>query len=347
MQSIFTTLFAGLIFFTSSVLASNYEYKRLQKEIEPYLATKRPYPVPAPSEQTSAPRNCKLVHINYLGRHGSRQITSMGDVLSDIINPAIRLGLVSSLNSQSLTVSDNLGLTPLGKILAERLITLHRNYSLDIVVPGQLTQQGIQEQADLGRRLFDNTGLSPKQVKQQISLRSLYAQSTATTRTQESRKAFLDGLASSLETRPESLKVIYDTPTSQEVDRTLHFYDHCKTYLDAKKSVKKASKKHIARLESDTRYHEAARALARAFITPSDNGTNFDQQAIELGNLVYSLCQLDANMSYTMGICPLFFQMKMPFADYLKDKNHFANVKQFYKRGMPVELGSLNRDMTV
>ena len=347
MKSALISLVSGLTLFVNSAFASSYEYERLQKEVEPYLATKRPYPVPTQSEWASVPQDCKLVHINYLGRHGSRQVTTMGDVISDLINPATKLSLISGLSLQDLKPSDNPRLTPLGRILAERLVDLQRNYSNGTLLPGHLTQQGILEQEDLGRRLFDSTGLSPREVKRQISLRSVHAQSTTKSRTQDSRKAFIDGLASSLETRPESLKVTYATPTDQEVDRTLHFYDHCKNFLASKKIYKKASKQHIEQLESHPSYKEATKALARAFITPTDDADSANKEAVQISNLVYSMCQLDANMSYAMGICTLLFKTKAPFVDYLKEKNHFANVKQFYKRGPAPELNGINRNMTI
>lgn len=342
MKPISISLFALLMLLVNSAFGGSYEYQRLQKEIEPYLATKRPYPVPSEIRLASAPGGCQLIHVNHLGRHGSRQVTSAKDFLSDYIHPAIKLGLLTGFGPQHLVPADNVQLTPSGRLLAERLSTLNKHVQQGRFVAASLTQQGVQELEDLGRRLFNNTGLSPVEIKKQISLRSLYAQSTSKIRTQDSRKAFLNGLASSLEVSPESLRTILVTPAPLETDRTLHFYDHCKNYLTSKKAIKKASKKHLARLQDEEKYLKANREIARTFMTALD-----DQQSAELSNLVYSLCQLDANLSYTLGVCPLLLKANSSFASYLKAKSHLANVKQFYKRGLPPELNGLNRDMAV
>ena len=344
-----TTINIALVLLLSSSahsLAGDVNYPALQKHVEPYLSTKAPYPEPKQSQTLPLPDSCQLVHINYLGRHGSRHISKWQDFQEDVIEEAETLGLLEAADD-----SDNL--TPLSIQLIKRIKALNKAYSRSPDLLGSLTLQGLNEQEALGSRLFDNTNLSASEAHKRIKERSIYVETTSVSRTQTSRDAFLQGLAQATNYDRSDLPTYFYTPDPNEVDRRLHFYDHCKNYLDEKKQrsgiAKQLTKTYLARPGNN----EAIEAFGRHFLKSATA-----KQYNKLGKLIYALCRLDANMQYTLNVCPLILQTGKDGKQFMKVMHQTANIKQFVKRGPagpaknatpgdhPAE-NTLNRDMTV
>ena len=338
------TLLLGV---SSHTLAAGTNYPALQKHVEPYLSTKAPYPEPRQGQTLPLPDNCQLVHINHLGRHGSRHITNWQDFQDDILEEAKALGFLENTDH-----SDNF--TPLSIQLAERIKALSYAYSRSPELLGSVTVQGLNEQEALGARLFDNTNLSPKQAREQIKKRSLHVETTSVRRTQTSRDAFLQGLAQATNYDRSEMLIHSHTPDVDDIDRKLHFYDHCKNFLSEKKQRSSLAKRLTKEYLSQPGKTEAIEAFGQHFLKSASA-----KQYNKLGKLIYGLCRLDANMQYTLNVCPLILETGEDGRQFLKVMHQTANIKQFMKRGPsgPVENedpnghpsreNTLNRDMTI
>ena len=310
------------------------------KNIEPWLNTKNPYPWP--ERYAAAPARCDLVHINHLGRHGSRHISSEGDFLEDVMAESQKLGLITFSDDGIAVVSESTSLTLQGQALAKKVIDMQAMYLADKNQFGSITDFGAKELQRHGANLFRNVGLTSSEAYNLIQTRGLKAESTAVPRTQQSRSAFMQGLDKFLGNRNIDTFVKTITPKPNEIDRQLHFYDYCPAYADKKKQAKTAHKK----LNNEAVFNKIH--IQRAFSRLSDvfvPGLEPKAQK-DFATLFHKLCQLDANEGYQLGICQML--LKQPGKTVaLKAISKAADIKQFYKRGPAALYEGVNEFMTV
>ena len=333
----------GSMLITSSLSADvkiTPEQKReIREQVEPYLSVKRPYPFP--KKYASAPAQCRLVHINHLGRHGSRHLTSEKDFQEDVVEVLQDLGLVAFDQGGKARVADNPAITEQGRTLVERMLAINDMYLANPGLFASVTAQGKNELRLQGSRLFMTTGMSQNAIRQQITTRKIRAESTAKERTHTSRTAFLNGLSNSVGIG--SLETFVDeiTPKYDEIDRQLRFYDHCSAYIEKEGPVKAEGKKKIKAVLKQSHVQRAFYRLGNTFVT----GLTPDNQK-ELVMLMYKLCQLDANLDYQLGICSMYLKQGGK-NNSLHAADQSAKIKQFYKRGSAEGYKGMNRAMAV
>ena len=341
----------AVLYISINSSAAEQTHFKPETQIEPYLATKAPYPVPSTSYQVPLQQGCELVHINHLGRHGSRHISKLQDFKEDIVQIADALGL--PMKKSDPLPSD---LTPLGKTLTRRIQALNESYEENPELLGSITIPGFIEQEGLGFRLFENTNLRPDQAWNQIRRRGVVALSTSVSRTQASRSAFLQGLASASGHDRSQLNADIQTPAATEIDRTLHFYDHCQNYIDEKAGRKKLAKTLKKQFLETIKATEITDQFGQHFLTGRSS-----EDYSKLGDLIYGLCRLDANLQYALSVCPLISATGNDGFHFLKLVHKTANIKQFSKRGpsgpnnpdnptdtkKPSDKNTLNQDMAV
>ena len=334
------TLLALLVNTSFAATTVTLEQKQeIREKIEPYLSIKHPYPFP--KQYPEAPAQCQLVHINHLGRHGSRHMTSESDFQENVADVLLELNLVSYDDSGQPEVADNLAITGQGKILVKRILAIRDIYTSTPRLFASVTVQGKDEQRLQGSRLFLSTGMRGSDLQQQIASRRIRAESTVKTRTHTSRAAFLAGLGKAVNIRSLDSFVDMVTPQPGEIDRQLLFYDHCQAYLDrTRKASSKGKGKIKAELEQSY-VQQAFYMLSNIFVIglPSEKRQ-------KLVKLVYKLCQLDANLDYELGICSMLLKQGGK-NNSLQALNQATNIEQFYKRGPASEFEDINRTMAV
>ena len=313
----------------------------MQTRVAPYLATKSPYPEPVLTEIIAAPEHCRLVHINHLGRHGARRLNSLSD-LEEIVDKARDAGLLTGAAHGNLSVAEDAALTDSGKKLAETILALDSEYREEPQLFNMLTPLGIDEQYFLGTRIFSNTGLNKDETWSQIESRSVVARSTAINRARASRQVFLIGLTDSLSKPYQGLNVKKITTAEGEMDRTLRFYDHCGRYQLEKKETKKKSKDLIAVEFEREDVRLALDAFAEHFVT----GLDISQQ-LQLGSMLYKLCQLDASMEYRIGVCAIMLDERQQCRTVFEAFSRATNIRQYYKRGPAPEFNGVSRNMAI
>ena len=135
-----------------------------------YLSSKTPYPYEV-TNYTEVPKGYELVFINYVGRHGSRHLSSKKyDItLFDLLSIAEKDGEITDAGKEL-------------KVEVEKLLKAEAgNYGL-------LTIKGKKELENIGRR----TGINYKKLFSERN--EVIANATCSDRAQESRDEFLKGL---------------------------------------------------------------------------------------------------------------------------------------------------------
>ena len=189
-----------------------------QLNAQDFLGTKTPY-YPQQKKYNKAPKGYKPVFINYVGRHGSRFMTSAG---SDV--------LVINVLQQA---EDQHALTKDGAIILSLLMHLD---SIQKDNYGSITLLGKQEQHDIAARMQHN-------FPEVFQNRKLIIEMTEKQRTQQSAYAFLSGLKNYDSSQIEA--TIFHSTT----DSILRFYDLSLAYNSYLKSD--AVTKHIDSLQQD------------------------------------------------------------------------------------------------
>lgn len=172
MKKLLYTLLFALTIFTSCTNQKKLDISAFETKNKyfTYLSSKTPYPYET-KEYTKAPKDYDLVFINYVGRHGSRHLSSSkyDKTLFELLSIAEKDGEI----------------TDLGKELKNEISKLMKveegNYGL-------LTIKGKKELENIGRR----TAINNEKLFTQKS--QIIAHATYSDRAQESRDEFLKGL---------------------------------------------------------------------------------------------------------------------------------------------------------
>ena len=322
----------------------------LAHSIAPLLSIKTPYFSTPRATPPSAPENCRLIHINHLGRHGSRHIANIKKFEREILARAIRLGLVnnrskeatSSLLTSELSAPEKPH-TPEAKWLSEQVMRLAALYKANPQLPGRLTELGKTELEKLGQRLFTYTGLDREEAASLVRSRKITAATTALVRTQTSRDHFLKGMRQFLNIQPEALQLELITATYGEPDPQLQPYNICSKHLTRLSRLKQ-----LGNLKAEE-------YLMRSPLKEGGNTTNIflkeptDSQQQDLTSLLYSLCQMDADDSYRLGLCS-YISSKIGYSSMItlfQNHSRAANIKIFYLTGPAKEFDDTNRLMMI
>jgi hypothetical protein len=259
-----------------------------QKAFHPhdYLGTKTPYPVP--EDVNLNLDQCEVIHINHIGRHGSRHMNKtkkIDDLAAIVAEASKQRGFKGPLAPKLL-----------------RLLTRAKAVEKAEVL-GQLTKQGADEHRGIGKRMYNKF---PDLFSKSPASKALMMQSTHKQRTQDSLKAFLSGLAES----DQSLTKRAQISASEKgmCDPSLRFFDSCNSYqkyFSEDRPWKEDLEKAVWQPEAK---HEVKNVLLR-FFTPSFIDTLDDKEQIDIVSSILALCQLDFNINKDLasnGFCSFF-----------------------------------------
>ncbi len=316
-----------------SLIRANTEEQQLQvlrETIEPNLATKRPYT--EPESLPPQPEQCTLVHINHLGRHGSRYPGSPEVAQKDYLQPSKNLGLLDN--------NDTVRLTEYGQQLQAILQQQQALYLSETGTPaGEITPQGERELAGIAARMISSSGYSKEQFLELLKQRSGTASTTTVHRTQTSREAFLESWQKELGSN--ALNLTLATPPPDFPDTTLQFYQVCGNLAQNWKKSVNDNRDKITAASNDPNNAEDLRNFADFFI----EGLSL-KEARDFGKLAYNWCVLDANQDYQLQLCSLF--TKAPdYQSIFEIYGEAASLSHFYGRGPAPALKSLNRDSAI
>ena len=300
----------------------------LRTTIEPTLSTKRPYH--PPEVLPEHPKHCTLLHINHLGRHGSRYAKDDRTMTVEHFQPAKEIGLLDDPTAR---------LTEKGELLRSILQQQQAFYTPEYSLAGEITAQGEQEQAGIAERLITGSGLSRATFLEQLMKRSGTARSTMVHRTHTSRAAFLESWKRALNSSYLNLNIL--TPAPGERDNELQFYRMCDLVANAWKPSVRNHQTEINSAVNDPENRKKFVTFANDFIfglTP--------QQASSFASLAYHWCALDANQSYKLGLCKLFIQAP-EYQTAFEANNERTSLAFFYGRGPVSELNHANRDSAI
>ena len=208
-----------------------YIHLQAQETVPLYLGTKTTYR-PLQAKHTAPPKGFTPMFINYVGRHGARFMTKPG---SDILQQAEQQN----------------ALTETGKKVRQTAMQFadaeKNNYE-------NITSPGAQEQKGIGARMFH-------EYKSVFDKKEIDVLMTTKVRTQQSAKAFLQGL-------PDSVKEnIHQNILPDSSDAMLRFYDMSPAYDAYVQS--KMVKQHLDSLQDDKRMTEAAKQVCNKIFTSS------------------------------------------------------------------------------
>ncbi len=302
----------------------------LRETIEPNLATKRPYP--EPESLPPQPEQCTLVHINHLGRHGSRYPGSPEVAQKDYLEPSKALGLLDEKNTIRLTES--------GEQLQAILQEQQALYLSESETPaGEITEQGERELAGIAARMIYSSGYSTEEFLAQLKQRPGTASTTTVHRTQTSREAFLESWHKELNSN--ALHLTLATPPPDNPDVTLQFYQVCGNLAQNWKKSVNENRDKISAASNDPANEQGLRNFADYFV----EGLSL-KQARDFGKLAYNWCVLDANQDYQLGLCTLFTEAP-DYQSIFEIYGEAASLNHFYGRGPAPALTSLNRDSAI
>lgn len=205
MKRLLYTLVLALTIFTSCTNEKKVDITAFETKDKhfTYLSSKTPYPYET-TEYTKAPKGYYLVFINYVGRHGSRHLSSSkyDKTLFELLSIAEKDGEI----------------TPLGKELKDEIGRLMK---VEEGKYGLLTIKGKKELENIGRR----TAIKNEKLFTQKP--QVIAHSTYSDRAQESRDEFLKGLTKEI----NSVSVTSDFYEELK-DPYLRPYDIAKKFIE-------------------------------------------------------------------------------------------------------------------
>ncbi len=250
-----------------------------------YLATKSPYEAPSHTPASDM-GECRAIHINHLGRHGSRYAVNNHDI--DNLAPMV-----------ARAQRENALKEPLGAELVTFLDKARLANSHNL---GKLTEQGRQEHRGIAERMYKNF---PELFSQTPHHKIITLRNTHIQRTKDSLDAFLGRLS---EFEPSLLQRTQISSTqSHECDPLLRFFDNCNAY------ERYVSEHSWAPQVKDAVWGAAAQRqilefLSRIFSDEFINELGTKKQK-QLAHNIYSLCQLEADVDQTKiktGFCSFF-----------------------------------------
>lgn len=253
-----------------------------------YLATKTPYEEPKlSSKNIRGLEQCSVIHINHLGRHGSRYQVKFSE-LENLNALVTQAGLESALTR------------PHGL----RLAALLKN-TLKIENPsnrGQLTEQGKNEQRGIAARMYEDF---PELFSKSSPDKPILLEHTYINRTKDSLMAFLESLSAHEPNLTARARIISHEQGS--CDSHLRFFDGCNAYKKYTHEHKYTSiiEKAIWQPEA---HQEIKNILSRVFSANFVTQLSTQKQK-EIARNIYSLCQLDADIDKNKleyGFCSFF-----------------------------------------
>ena len=315
-----------------------------QDWLEPFLASKSPYPQPGQYEIPPTDQ-CRLVHINHLGRHGSRYIVDTD--LDELTQTAISFGLVFPAAQPERTFIYTFrksGLTPQGRKLSELLTGMLEDFAKNPEMTGTLTDRGKSEQYEIGYRLFSRSALKKHDVANAIAAHGIDTISVHAERGRNSRDHLLSGLADWLEQEVSGLNVTENTGLAEAFNGQLNAYKFCHSYLKEKPLVEAIGQTKADSYIQNEPQRNAISNIATRFIT----GLPFFRQQ-RLTEMLYELCQLDADNSYNYGFCDLIYPVQdhPVFKEGLKAMNYVSSIHSFYADGPAEQYHDINSNLTI
>ncbi|MBS5316879.1 MAG: hypothetical protein KHY44_10845 [Clostridiales bacterium] len=228
-----------------------------------YLGTEMPYYEKGIQEE-SPPRGYSPIYVNYLGRHGSRYVTSpnQAEVLYSTLDEA------DSRNQ----------LTQSGCILKKQIGDF---LALSEGKYGLLTPLGVKEEQGIARRMYERFP--------QIFGREVRAVSTYVTRAKQSMEAFLEELA---KYTPSNNFVAL---SNGEIDPILRFFDLNLAYLNYKEKGK---------WKDSLRKFEERKNLSMPFMAQFFKSSYKlrQEEALELGTSLYTIYANTFNLTVDLGL---------------------------------------------
>lgn len=275
-----------------------------------HLSTKTPYPSNSSHMEKAAElMECRPIHVNHLGRHGSRHLGKRKDVEN-----------VAEFIAMAKTVNGLKG--PLGQALPEwihRADIMENKSSL-----GKLTEQGHNEQREIAARLYQNYAelFANARANKPIVLQSTHVQ-----RTKDSLNAFLGKLVELSPALAKNTQIMF--ADGDACDPHLRFFDGCNAYEDYKK--KRPWRVTIEQaIFTEATKQSIKRFMERIFTSDLVNHMA-EQETVDLARHFYHLCQLDANIDKNhaaRGFCSLFAQ-----ADEIEPFNLEEDASDYFAKG--------------
>lgn len=262
--------------------ASSFCKRDISYDVLPYLASKTPYPKRSLAQSAGLLSECKPIHINHLGRHGSRHL---GKTLNEEV---VKIIVLASRSGQIKVSGRNV------PSLIQSALALENPSSL-----GQLTDQGREEQRRIAERLYGSYPEVFADPNKPILLRSTRVQ-----RTKDSLNAFWEKLIS---LKPDLLnRGIITIGETGTCDPHLRFFEGCNAYRDFVDTHPHKQQLEQAFLERVT--PRVTSIMRRIFEQPFIDTLEQKTQILIALNFYY-LCQLQADLNRKgtkNGFCSLF-----------------------------------------
>jgi hypothetical protein len=252
-----------------------------------YLGLKTPYPAPRTKfERSDDLKNCRVIHINHVSRHGSRHLNNTHSI-TDLFN------IMSEAQAQDQIKAPGLLLLK----LLEKAKDIESPENLK-----QLTELGKKEHRGIAERMHHEfEGL----FSQSSEKKPLILQNTHVKRTKDSLDAFLGRL---IELDPRLFEHAHIISTQKGIcDPKLRFFDMCNAYIAYKKDAywKDLVYNNIWNKDAQINIKNIINLILKEkFI----NNLDLDQH-INIAKNIYNLCQLDANINYaenSINFCSFF-----------------------------------------
>lgn len=267
---------------TGWTFANSFSGRSLGYDPIPYLAAKAPYPKSSLAIKDDSLKDCVPVHINHLGRHGSRH---MGKPIDEEV---VKIITLAEKNNQL-------------KASAHRLPAMLTE-ALALEVPanlGQLTEQGRKEHRGIAERMYLSFPELFAKSEKPFLLSSTYKQ-----RTTDSMNAFWEKLIS---LNPDLSQRERITTGNKEIcDPLLRFHDGCISFENFKNThpLKKEIEKTFASMAKPKIKDIIERIFKPDFVDSLD-----EKIKLKLVRDFYRLCQLQASLdsqNISNGFCSLF-----------------------------------------
>ncbi len=290
-----------------------------------YLSSQKPYDTSV--VKYNKPCDCELVHINHLGRHGSRYFTSVSK-LAGVNQTLEKLG-INRLSAAKILTSE-------GQSWFSAIQQLLVDYQLHPDLVGGITALGKIEQSRIATRMVQNTKISPAVL---FKPGNLHIRVSKKRRACESANAFLGAL-----NHWANLKIDHDFIRSadNEPDPLLGFQFCCDKWLNVKDQVYQSIEKE--RQQFSQRRDVQAELLIMADSLLVSLPYNYES-LYKMAYLTYKTCQMDKSLpeNEQFGFCDYFYRNGQKL---LKLINEHENRLHSLKLGEYV-VGSINPEMAV
>jgi len=309
-KSIMPLFFAFPLFFFLSACSD--ENTNQINNIGNNLSTKTPYPNPDQTQYTDPPEGCVPIFINYVGRHGSRNLTK----------DTAYTNLLAEVNaaSQSGDLTGEFG-SQVGGWLKDIK-------NLEDPVLGELTSQGKGELKAMAIRMYENY----KTLLNSASpIKAIYTQCTYKQRAIGSRTAFQEGLKEKADEGFNPKAIDEEPPFEKCQDPLLRFFEMCTCYTDFLDTDPAAAL--YDQFVSLSETQAAFKTILERIFSKSLITSKTPQEINTLTQYMYQLCQLEPNIDkddYLKRFCLPFYDVD---SDAVQRFAYLSDIDYYFRQG--------------